>query len=222
MDTQIADLEELEKQAFRKFYDDGLLDLLLGLMMVTVSVGYWIQESRDNEVLSLLVLLGIAMSLVVVVKIAKVRLLRSRLGRFTPGRDRHRRINLTRLVLLGSMILGVVAFALGTAAQSEDLSPAALDIWLPLVWFVNATVVLGIMAHMLDVPRFALHGVLFGLVGPLLIWPDAIWEFRIPPLLAFGIPAMPIIGIGIWKLATFLRDYPVQSTDQSAAGRSAG
>ena len=222
MDAQIADLEELEKQAFRKFYDDGLLDLLLGLMMVAVSVGYWIQESRDNEVLSMLVLWGIAVVLVVVLKIVKTRLLRSRLGQFTPRRERRRRINATRFVLLGSMILGVVAFALGAAAQSEDLSLGAVDVWLPLVWFVYATVVLGIMAHMLDVPRFALYGVLFGLVGPLLIWPDAIWDFRVPPPLAFGIPAMPIIGIGIWKLATFLRENPVQSTEQSTAGRSAG
>lgn len=223
VEAQLAELEELEKQAFRKFYDDGLLDLLLGLMMIGLSLGYYFQEWLDSEAISMLVMFGIAAVLVVALKVTRTRLLRSRLGRFTPARRRRRKINTTRLVLLGSMVLGVIAFAIGAVARSEGGSVATVEVLLPLLWFVNATVVLGIMAHMLDVPRFALHGVLFGLVGPLLIWPDVIWDVRVPPPLAFGIPAIPIIGIGLWKLIRFRRDYPVQPTGgQAPIGRPAG
>ena len=104
----------------------------------------------------------------------------------------------------------MVAFGFCTVAGGDGVSPTALEVLLPLVWFVHATVVLGAMAYLLDVPRFYLYGVLFGLVGPVLIWPDVLWDFRVPPSLAFGIPAAPIIAIGVWKLVHFLRTYPIQ------------
>lgn len=223
MEAPLEDLRELEKQAFRRFYDDGLFDLLLGLMMVGLSGGYYVQEWLDNETAGLLVMLGIALVLVAVLKVARTRLLRSRLGRFTPGRERRRKVTAARLALLGSTALGVVAFAIGAVARSEGLSAGTVEVLLPLVWFLNAAVVLGIMAYFLDVPRFALHGVLFGLSGPLLIWPDVLWDVQVSPPFAFGLPAVPIIGIGLWRLIRFLGDYPVQPADgEASSGRPAG
>jgi len=207
-----TDLKSLEKQAFRKFYEDGLFDVLFGLLMVGMSVGAVVQDWLDSEALSLLFMLGIAVVLVTFFKVARVRLLRSRLGHFTPGPGRRRKITTTRLILLASAVLGVVAFGVSAVASSGGITAAAVEVWLPVVWFVNATVVLGAMAYLLDVPRFYLYGVLFGLVGPLLIWPDVLWDFRVPPPIAFGVPAVPIVVIGLWKLARFLRDYPVQPT----------
>ncbi len=212
--AQLADLKSLEKQAFRKFYEDGLLDVLFGLMMVGMSVGAVVEDWLDNEAMGLLFMLGIAVVLVTSLKIVRVQLLRSRLGHFTPGPGRRRKITSTRLILLASAVLGVIAFGVGAVANGGGISATAVEVWLPLVWFVNATVVLGAMAYLLDVPRFYLYGVLFGLVGPLLIWPDVLWDSRVPPLVAFGAPAVPIIIIGLWKLTHFLKDYPAQPTSR--------
>jgi hypothetical protein len=54
-------------------------------------------------------------------------------------------------------------------------------------------------------------------VGPLLIWPDVLWDFRVPPPLAFGIPAAPILAIGTWNLVHFLQKYPVQVAPEREA-----
>jgi len=208
MVTPLPDLKALERQAFRKFYEDGLLDLLLGLMMVCLPLGGLIQDRVGSEAAGMGVMLGVAVLLVASFIYIRLRLVRPRLGEFAPGPARRRRVTLTRLVLLGSAVIGVAAFGIGWWAGGEGPSPTALEVLLPLVWFVNATVVLGAMAHFLDVPRFYLYGVLFGLVGPLLIWPDAFWDVRVPPIVAFGIPAVPILAIGAWKLVHFLRAYP--------------
>jgi hypothetical protein len=215
--TQLPDLKALERQAFRKLYEDGLFDLLFGLMMVGVSLASVIQDWLDSEWASVTVMFGVALILVVCFITLRVRLLRSRLGDFKPGPTRRRRITATRLVLLGSAILGVVVFAFSAVAGGEGIPPTALEVLLPLLWFVYAVVILGAMAHLLDVPRFYLYGVLFGLVGPLLIWPDVLWDFRLPPAAAFGIPAVPILAIGTWKLIDFLRSYPVQVTPTEGA-----
>lgn len=213
MVTQLPDLRGLERQAFRKFYEDGLFDLLLGLMMIGVSVGAVVQDWLDSEWTSIAVMFGVAVVLVTGFMVVRVRLLRPRLGEFRPGPTRRRRISATRLILLGSAVLGVVAFAVAGVAGGEGQAPPAVEVWLPVVWFLNATVVLGVMAYLLDVPRFYLYGVLFGLVGPLQIWPDALWDVRFPPALAFAIPATPILAIGAWKLVRFLKAYPVLVTD---------
>lgn len=208
--VQLTDLEDLEKRAFRRFYDDGMFDVFFGLMLIGLSLGSWVQDGLGSEFVALMVMTGIATVLVVALATLRHRLVRPRLGEFTPGPARRRRITITRLVLIGSAVFGVVAFGLGVVAGRHDAAPTAVEVVLPLVWFVNAVAVLGSMAYLLDVPRFAFYGVLFGLVGPLLIWPDVLWDVRVPPGAAFALPALPMLGIGLWKLRRFLRDYPVQ------------
>ena len=218
MATHQSDLRALERKAFSRFYEDGLLDLLLGVMLLMTAVGFVVQEQSDNELLSLGAMLAIAAVLVGSFTALRNRVVRPRLGEFQPGPERRRRIGVMRIVLLVSCALGVVAFALGVVSGPAG-APLGIDVALPVVWFLNATIVMAVMAAMLDVPRLALYGVLFGLVGPLLIWPDVLWDVRLSPLVAFSIAALPMLIIGTAKLVRFLRDYPVrEEPDGELAG----
>lgn len=210
MMTQHSDLRALEREAFSRFYEDGLFDLLLGVMMVIMSISALVQDWSASEPATLAFMVVAAMVAVVGFMVIRERLVRPRLGEFKPGPARRRRITLTRLVLLASCLLGLAALAATTVAHGSDVPPDSVEVILPIVWFVNATLVLGVMAYLLDVPRFALYGVLFGLVGPMMIWPSAVWDLRVPPVLPFAIPALPILVIGGWKLMRFLRTYPVR------------
>ena len=217
MTTQPHDLEALERKAFARFYEDGLFDILLGLMMVVLALAAVIQEWLGSELASLAVMLGATVVLVSAFTVLRARLVRPRLGEFKPGPRRRRRIAATRLALLGSLVVGVMAFGVVGIAGGRGMSPTAVEVLVPVVWFVNATVVLGAMAYLLDVPRFYLYGVLFGLVGPVLIWPDVLWDVRVPPPLAFGILAAPILAIGAWKLVHFLKTYPAHAPGPEAS-----
>lgn len=202
----ITDLKSLEKRAFRRFYEDGVFDLFLGLMLGTMAVGAVITDWAGSEITGILVMLGIAIALVVGLMTVRRWLLRSRLGEFQPGPERRKRISATRVALLASASAGLILFGLVAVG---DVSIASLEVVMPLVWFINATVVMGGMAYLLDVPRFYLYGFLFGLAMPLLIWPDVLWGYRLPAWAAFGGPAVIIVAIGVFKLTHFLRDYPV-------------
>ena len=136
------------------------------------------------------------------------QLLLSRLGTFRPGPERRRRIAATRLALLGSVVVGLVVAVAGAAAYGPGISISSFEILMPLVWFLNAVVVMGAMAYFLDVPRFLLLGFVFGLAMPLLVWPDVVWGIRVSPAVAFGAPAAVIVGVGLVKLRRFLREYP--------------
>lgn len=204
--TGITDLTALEKQAFRRFYEDGVFDIFLGLMLATMAIGALITRWLDSELAGLIVMFFGSVVAVVVLMSVRRHLLRTRLGEFQPGPARKRRITAVRFALLGSVVIGLILFGV---VAGDGVSIASIEVLMPLVWFVNSVVVFGAMAYFLDVPRFYLYGFLFGSAMPLLIWPDVLWDYRVAPWIAFGIPAVIILMIGLFKLKRFLKDYPL-------------
>lgn len=208
MTTGITDLDNLEKDAFRKFYDDGIFDVYLGAMLIVMGVTALLTDQMSSEVSAMLVMLSLAMGITIPLLVWRRSLLRSRLGDFKPGPERRRKIKGTRLVLLGSVVLGIIVFGAATAAFNSDTSADTIGAIIPLIWFVNSVVVLGAMAYFLDVPRFYAHGLVVGTAMPLLIWPDVLWDSKLEPWIAFGIPGFIVMTVGFYKLVHFLRDYP--------------
>lgn len=216
MATGFTDLKDLEKEAFRKFYDDGIFDVYLGAILITMGVAAAVADRMDNETAGLFVTLGLALGVTVPLLLWRRHLLRSRLGAFRPGPERQRKIKGTRLVLLGSVVLGIIVFGVTTALLNSDTSADTLGAIIPLIWFLNSVAVLGAMAYYLDVPRFYAEGVVVGLAMPLMIWPDVLWDTMVEPWLAFGVPGAIVISVGLYKLVHFLRNYPAPPGDEIA------
>jgi hypothetical protein len=212
MTAELTDLDRLERDAFRRFYEDGIVDVHAGSMLVVLGIGALLTDRLDNEASIMIVLLALGLLVTVPLLLLRRSLLRSRLGTFRPGPRRRHRIAANRMVLVGSLVLGVVAFG-ATAAVTHDRGGAeVLAALLPAVWFVNAVVVFGAGAYLLDVPRFLLLGLLIGTVMPALIWPDLLWGHQVHPMLAFGVPGAAVVAVGLVRLVRFLRDYPVLTT----------
>ena len=111
-------------------------------------------------------------------------------------------------MLAASVALGLVAFVVAAVVYADDAAVDLVAFVVPLLWLVNAVVVFGAMAYLLDVPRFAVYGIVGGLLMPLLIWPDALWGVRLPPWLIFGAAGTGVILVGLFKLRRVLHRYP--------------
>jgi hypothetical protein len=216
MTTSLTDLDRLEREAFRRFYDDGLVDVYIGIMLVAMGVASVTFDRTDSTAFPMLVLLAAGFGITVPLLLVRRQLLRSRLGSFQPGPTRRSRIKRTRLALLVSLVVGVVVLG-AVAAAVIDKNTDLLGIAVPLVWAVLGVAVFGCWAHFLDVPRFYFHALVWSTAMPLLIWPDVLWDYRISPWLALGLPGGIIAAVGIFKLVTFLRKYPV-TTDELLRG----
>ncbi len=216
MTTGLTNLKELEREAFRKFYDDGIFDIYLGGILITMGVAAALTDQMDSELAGGGVTLGLALAITIPLLLWRRHLLRTRLGDFKPGPERQRRIRGTRLVLLASVVLGIIVFGVTAAAFNSDTSADTLGAIIPLIWFINSVAVLGAMAYFLDVPRFYALGVVVGLAMPLLIWPDVLWDSKIEPWIAFGIPGAIVVAVGVYKLLHFLRSYPAPATEELA------
>jgi hypothetical protein len=204
----MTDLKRLERDAFRRFYEDGVFDIFIGSMLLVFFVSTSMWEVLGDGAASYVGMLVVAPVVTVPLFMYRRRLLRSRLGSFQPGPARRRRISGTRWILLGSVVVGIVAFGITAMVHGGGASADLMDVLVPVLWFVNAVVVFGAMAYFLDVPRFAVYGLLLGLIMPLLIWPDVLWGIDVEAWLLFGIAGLAIIGFGLVKLRRFLRQYP--------------
>lgn len=218
MTTGLTNLGSLEKEAFRKFYEDGLFDVYLGGILIVMGFAAVITDRIENELAGMLITLGLALAVTIPTLVCRRNLLRSRLGTFQPGPARRRKIRGTRLVLLGSVVLGVFVFGVATAAFNSDVSVDTLGAMVALLWFINSVAVLGAMAYFLDVPRFYVHGVIVGLAMPLMIWPDILWDNKVAPWIALGTPGLAVMTIGAYKLVHFLRNYPAQEVGDGVDG----
>jgi hypothetical protein len=204
-----TDLRKLERDAFRRFYEDGLFDVYLGLMLLAFVVASVAWEMLGDEAVSYVVMLALVLGVTVPLLAYRRRLLRQRLGRFSPGPRRKLRLTRTRWVLLGSVVLGVAVFGLATVATIGPGSVDLVALVVPAIWFANAVVVFGAMGYLLDVPRFYAYGLVGGLIMPLLVWPETLWGVAIPAWLIFGAAALAVVALGLHKLRRFLRRYPV-------------
>jgi hypothetical protein len=215
--AQVADLTALEREAFRKFHGDGLLDVLIGVMLglMPLDVAGWF----DSDAAGIAALLGIYGTLVAGFAFLRRHLLRARLGEFKPGPRRRRKINTARLALIGSVLLGIAAWAVAAAGRIDDFSIGDPEFFVPLLWMANSVIVFSAMAHFLDVPRFHAYGLLFGSVLVLRTWPRVFWDIELPLWVTFGIPAAIIVVFGLVKLESFLRNHPPVGRPEAGLGR---
>jgi hypothetical protein len=78
----------------------------------------------------------------------------------------------------------------------------------PAAWVGNAIVVFSLGAYFLDFKRLYLIGVMYALAVPLDIVFRKVADIDLS-FIAFGVPAMVILIVGLFVFTRFLRDYPL-------------
>jgi hypothetical protein len=205
------DLKTMERDAFRKFYDDGLFDIYLGVLLFMMGT-----IGALDELLGITWIAVIYVGFALGFSVLRARFVKRRLGTFKPAAARKRKLRATTAVLAGSVVLGAVAFGITAAVPGE--SGFEWVRLIPLVWFVNATLVFGATAYFLDVPRFYAYGPLFGISVMLEIYPRVLFDIEFPSVIAFGLPAAVMVVIGLRKLPRFLRDFPPRHVEATHNG----
>jgi hypothetical protein len=135
-----------------------------------------------------------------------------RMGFVKFGQARKGKIKKSRVVLLASVVVGVVAFLAVSLAMRE--TQTELLNFMPLVWAANAIVVFSLLAHYLNCPRLYGYGVLFALPVPVDAAIKAFAGVNLSPV-AFAVPGIIMLAIGAVLLVRFLRTYPGQSQEDT-------
>jgi hypothetical protein len=209
--SHTINLKELERKAFRSTFQDGLWDMYLGFLLLTMGMGP-VLPSLDA---SIMWTLGILLMLIVLAWLAfwvgKKFITTPRMGLVKFGPQRKAKLKKTRAVLFLSALLGVITFVVRAMWNVEW---AAIPIP-AYVWAVQAIVVFGLGAYFLDVSRFYAYGMLYAM--PLPVGIVLLQNTGLPGLmfLPFGVSGGIMVIIGVVLFIRFLREYPLPAVEAS-------
>ena len=204
--SEIVDLKELERRAFRATFQDGLWDMFVGVVVLAFALIPLLDALGDFW--SSVVFLPIYLLGWLGFQAGKKHVTLPRMGAIQPGSARKAKLR---------KITGAIALALGTFAAlgfvviALQQANVRLADWLfPALMGLLALAGFSVGAYFLDLPRLYGYGVLAGLAAPVgeLLYRHAGAAHHGWPV-TFGISGGAIFIVGVVLLARFLRAYPV-------------
>jgi hypothetical protein len=201
-------LKELERKAYRLFFRDGLWDLYLGLLLLTMGIPVLLTRPGASEsALPIAVGLGMALVAVGVFFGGKRYVTVPRLGTATFGAARRTGRRRTALVLTFSVLVGLALFVLSGLGIGTRGGLAGIPVP-ALAWAGNCLIVFGLGAYFLDFGRLYAYGVLYAASFPLAVVLRTQAGLAQGWLIAYALTSAPMLIIGLVLFVRFLHDYP--------------
>jgi hypothetical protein len=206
--SQTINLKELERKAWRSVFQDGLWDIYLGLLLLAMAVWALLSDVGFSESWGMGIFIGLEVLAMLVLWVGKKTITVPRMGRVKFGPKRKAKLNWVRVILFISVLVGAGVFVAGLAMRGNRLEQLNVAFFFPAAWVVNMIVVFSLGAYSLDFKRLYLIGVMYALAVPLDIVFRKVASVDLT-FIAFGVPAMVILIIGLVVFTRFLRDYPL-------------
>jgi hypothetical protein len=208
----LMNLNNTEKKAFRTTFEDGIMDLQLGLLLLPAILIHVLNlEDDSRSALRIALMVLIYGAIIAGAFIAKRKITAPRVGQIKPGSKRKRKVRWLRTITILIVLLTVTLVALTVFANQFAVQMVA---GLPLVmWIMGASIFIffAAMAAFLDVPRFLLYAIPYAFSYEL----DVVYfqdQFGFPILTTISM--ILILVVGVVYLSRFLRKYPVIMQDE--------
>jgi hypothetical protein len=212
--SQNINLKELERKAWASYFQDGLWDIFLGLLLLAMAIGALLSDIGVPEAWSTTIYVTLMVLSMLILWAGKRFITLPRMGRVTFGPKRKAKLNWVRVVLFISVLVGAGVFVAGLAMRSNRPEWLNAAFFLGAAWVVNAMVVFSLGAYFLDFNRLYLIGVMYALPVPLDIMFHKFASMDLT-FFAIGVPAMVILLMGTVVLVRFLLDYPLLPEEAS-------
>lgn len=205
---QGLNLKEIERKAWRSTFQDGLYDLFLGWLVLWLGVIYLLSKSDLQDWALTVINLGVYTLSAILLFLAKRLITVPRVGRVQFGPRRRSRLRMVVLITFTMVALTFSLTLLSVVRQrslfGETLAPLVSPFLLGLFFLIFFSVA----AFFLEYKRLYLIGVMFAVPEPALAVFQQFWGIHLG-FLAFAVPAVVVIIIGLVVLLRFLREYPV-------------
>jgi len=196
--SEKINLKELERKAWTSYFEDGLWDIFMGLLMLTGGI----RALTDNVLFTL----GFVPAVLVVV-VGKRFITTPRIGHVKFGRSRkvkqRRLIAIISISVIATFVLLLLPLS-GLALPKISISPI-IAVWIAVIF--------GLLAYYMDFRRLYLYGLLFAMS-------EVLWGQFDKPVgsITQTISGIAILLIGLFVLVRFLRKYPLPAEMRSYGG----
>ena len=202
------DLKALERRVWRSSFEDGLWDLVIGIMALGFAVIPLINDMIHSDFWSSFAWLPVNLAALLFLFLGKRYITMPRMGRVRSSPQRRRKLSILAWVNVIVLSLAAIAGAVASIGGGETL----FGIY-PFLMGLIVLAIFSFCAYLLKVPRFYVYGLLLVLApttGELLWmrrWPLVSAHHGYP--VTFGLAASIIILTGIVLLIRFIKATPV-------------
>jgi hypothetical protein len=206
------DLKSLEKKAYRSIFDDGLWDLFIGLIILSLGISTFLGSLLNlSEAWIFIIPVGLLNLLAFLLfYLGKKYITVPRMGFVTFGTKRKSKQQKLKIFLFAFFILNITLFVLPLTGilNYVQFEPLLLSLILGICMF---TLPFCIIAYFLDFTRLYIYAFLTGIGFFLIDLLNPIFGSPIDIFLTFGISGGIIVAIGLYLFIRFLKKYPLSN-----------
>ena len=212
--SQHINLKELEKKAWKSYFQDGLWDIFLGLILLAMAVNDLVIDIGLSKSWEYGIFIGVEGLALLVLFVGKKFITVPRIGHVKFGPTRKAKNKKVVIILTITFLINVMLYIL-LATRSL---PPGWENWLkenvlPFGFGVFIILVFSLIAYFMDFNRLYIHGTLFGLAVPVDKMMEKYTDFTYTGLIAFSIPTTISLLIGLTVFIRFLRNYPLPAKE---------
>ena len=209
--TENIDLKEIEKKTWRSTFEDGILDIYFGILVLGLGMGMTLSSILPNPLDKFIPFIFIGIGLFFFLT-AKKYITQPRLGVVKFGLKRKGRKLKTLIMLSINFIILLILFLIRFINPELSLDfPGYLEGLILGLLFITAPICFA--AYFIQYSRFYFIGLLVGLSFFL----SDLFSIFIPEpfdtLIVFSIVSGAIIVMGIISLIKFIRKYPIKKEE---------
>jgi hypothetical protein len=209
MTEQSIDLKQIERKVWMTFFEDGIWDIFLGLLLMAMAFGALLADTGAAEATQLIVYGCVTGGAFIFLFIGKRYITVPRIGHVNFGPMAKARKKKATLISALSVLVGIVVFILvSRVVHVPWLSSLPMDVVFPAIWVGNMLILFSLAAYFLEYRRLYLVGVMYAVAIPLDIVLRELTHFDLT-FIAMGMPAALILIIGIIVLARFVKKYSI-------------
>ncbi|TKJ23056.1 MAG: hypothetical protein CEE43_04895 [Promethearchaeota archaeon Loki_b32] len=211
--TENIDLKEIEKKSWRSTFEDGILDIYFGILVLGIGMGMTLSPVVPNPFDKFIPFIFIGIGLAFFLTTKKF-ITQPRLGVVKFGLKRKGRKLKTLIMLSINFIILLILFLIRFINPELSLDfPGYLEGLILGLLFITAPICFA--AYFIQYSRFYFIGLLVGLSFFL----SDLFSIFIPEpfdtLIVFSIVSGAIIAMGIISLIKFIRKYPLSKEEMT-------
>ena len=208
MSEKNISIKEADRKVFRTSLDDGLVDILISSVVLMFALAPFLSV-YFGDFWSSAIFLPFWGAVYLIMLWTRKNVIKPRAGVVKYGPLRKKKMTLFTGIML---TLNVVFFILGLVAF---VTPSGRGWTITLAFAGMVLISFSLAGYFLDVTRFYMYGLLLSggfFVGEWLYQTFGVSHHGYP--IVFGISAVVIFLIGLYKLFTFVQDNPLPTDDQ--------
>ena len=202
-------LKDIEKKSFTSYLQDGLIELLLSyILMISVLSSILMDMGVSDSIripiyLPLMILIPAPALYLCKIYITVTRLCNVKFG---AKRKRDSKQFLIFAIFINTFL--IIAL-LATVTNKLDRITAFLGhLGFPLVIFCFVFSIFAFLVYLFDIPRFYIIGTLMGISQTIHTGLREYTTFKYDGMIAYGVPALILLIMGIVLLNRFMKKYP--------------